>query len=44
MAELQYYADLCEKIKQAQKCLGQSYCVLVLGVGLEGQHHMACGM
>ena len=26
------------------KYLGQAYCVVVLGLGLEQQHHMSCGM
>ena len=42
-AEKQYYADLCMKLDISQKILGQSYCVLVLGIGLEHNHHMACG-
>ena len=42
-AEKQYYADLCLKMDISQKILGQSYCVLVLGIGLENNHHMACG-
>ena len=43
-AERQYYADLCAKIEVAQKWLGHAYGVLVMGMGLEEQHHMACGM
>ena len=43
-AEMQYYAELCTKLEGAQKQLGRAYCVLVLGIGLHAQHHMACGM
>ena len=41
--EKQYYADLLQKIDIAQKVLGQSYCILVLGEGIATQHHMECG-
>ena len=27
----------------AQKVLGQAYCILILGIGIDEQHHMACG-
>lgn len=43
LAELKYYEDLCNKLEAAGKQLGRAYCVLVLGIGLEGQHHMSCG-
>lgn len=43
LREKQYYEDLCTKIEGAQKQLGRAYCVLVLGIGLDTQHHMACG-
>ena len=43
LAEKKFYADLCEKLEGAQKLLGQAYCVLVLGIGMEYHHHMACG-
>lgn len=42
-AEKKYYADMCAKLAKAQQHLGQAYCVLVLGIGMEGQHHMSCG-
>lgn len=43
LTEKQAYADSKAKLKVAQKLLGQSYCMLVLGLGLEPQHHMYCG-
>ena len=43
LREKQYYADLLKKIDIAQKVLGQSYCILVLGEGIATQHHMECG-
>ena len=43
-AEMLYYAELCTKLEGAQKQLGRAYCVLVLGIGLDSQHHMSCGM
>jgi len=42
-AEKQYHADLCAKLEIAQQYLGQAYCVLVLGIGMQHQHHMSCG-
>jgi len=42
-AEKKYYADMCSKLAKAQQHLGQAYCVLVLGIGMEDQHHMSCG-
>ncbi|KAK2152624.1 hypothetical protein LSH36_324g01008 [Paralvinella palmiformis] len=44
LSEVKYYEDLCAKLEAAQKQLGKAYCVLVLGIGLFSQHHMACGM
>ena len=44
LSEKQAYADSLVKLEEAQKYLGQAYCVLVLGLGLEQQHHMSCGM
>ncbi|XP_005099837.1 protein phosphatase 1 regulatory subunit 36 [Aplysia californica] len=38
------YAESCERLSVAQKLLGRAYCILVLGLGLEEQHHMECGM
>ena len=43
LAEKKAYEDACAKLGIAQKQLGQAYCILVLGLGLEQQHHMACG-
>lgn len=43
LTEKQAYADSKAKLKVAQKLLGQSYCMLVLGLDLEPQHHMYCG-
>ncbi|KAL4237778.1 hypothetical protein ACF0H5_002490 [Mactra antiquata] len=44
LSEKQAYADSLVKLKEAEKYLGQAYCVLVLGLGLEDEHHMICGM
>lgn len=44
LSEKKAYADSLVKLKIAEKFLGQSYCVLVLGLGLDDQHHMACGL
>ncbi|CAH1792159.1 unnamed protein product [Owenia fusiformis] len=42
-AEKQAIIDACETLEIGQKLLGQSYCVLILGLGLDQQHHMGCG-
>ncbi|XP_077997936.1 protein phosphatase 1 regulatory subunit 36-like isoform X2 [Glandiceps talaboti] len=42
-AEKQYLAELSQKLEAAQKRLAQSYCVLVLGLGMDEFHHMGCG-
>ncbi|XP_055956865.1 protein phosphatase 1 regulatory subunit 36 [Patella vulgata] len=44
LAERKALADACERLTVAQKLLGRSYCILVLGLGLEKQHHMSCGL
>lgn len=44
LSEKKAYADSLVKLEEAQKYLGQAYCVLVLGLGLEQQHHMSCGL
>ncbi|XP_033127774.1 protein phosphatase 1 regulatory subunit 36-like isoform X2 [Anneissia japonica] len=36
-------ASIIGRMEATQKCLAQSYCVLVLGLGLQNHHHMACG-
>ncbi|XP_064623437.1 protein phosphatase 1 regulatory subunit 36-like isoform X2 [Lineus longissimus] len=43
VAELKYYENLCQRVEVAQRQIGQTYCILVLGLGLEPFHHMACG-
>ncbi|XP_076442085.1 protein phosphatase 1 regulatory subunit 36-like [Babylonia areolata] len=43
LSEKKAYANAVERMEVAQKLLGRSYCVLVLGLGLEKQHHMECG-
>ena len=43
LREKAYFEDLCAKLAAAQKLLGSAYCVLVLGVGMDKHHHMACG-
>ncbi|ELT90431.1 hypothetical protein CAPTEDRAFT_35346, partial [Capitella teleta] len=42
-AEIQLYAELCDKLESARKQLGRAYCVLILGIGLNDHHHMSCG-
>lgn len=42
-SEKEAYEVACAKLKVAHRLLGQSYCLLVLGLGLENVHHMACG-
>ncbi|CAG5128351.1 unnamed protein product, partial [Candidula unifasciata] len=37
------YANVCDRLKHAQKMLGGAYSLLLLGLELEEQHHMACG-
>ncbi|XP_060559835.1 protein phosphatase 1 regulatory subunit 36-like [Ruditapes philippinarum] len=44
LSEKQAYADSLVKLQAAEKYLGRAYCVLVLGLGLEEQHHMSCGI
>ena len=41
--ERQVFADACARVEIARKKLGQSYCHLVLGIGLNDLHHMGCG-
>ncbi|GFO27494.1 protein phosphatase 1 regulatory subunit 36-like [Plakobranchus ocellatus] len=43
VAETLEIANACERLSVAQKLLGRAYCILVLGLGLEEQHHMECG-
>lgn len=43
LSEKKAYANAIERLEVAQKLLGRSYCVLVLGLGLDKQHHMECG-
>ncbi|XP_074657411.1 protein phosphatase 1 regulatory subunit 36-like [Tubulanus polymorphus] len=43
-AELKVYEEICNKLEVAQKQLGKAYCILILGLGLEPYHHMACGL
>ncbi|XP_070181319.1 protein phosphatase 1 regulatory subunit 36-like isoform X2 [Littorina saxatilis] len=43
LSEKKAYANAMERMEVAQKLLGRSYCVLVLGLGLDKQHHMECG-
>ncbi|XP_039249371.2 protein phosphatase 1 regulatory subunit 36-like isoform X2 [Styela clava] len=42
-AEIQALADTKKKMEVTRRKLGQSYCVLILGLGIEKQHHMGCG-
>lgn len=44
LSEKKAYADSLVKLQAAERYLGQAYCVLVLGLGLEEQHHMSCGL
>ncbi|XP_048586607.1 protein phosphatase 1 regulatory subunit 36 isoform X2 [Nematostella vectensis] len=43
LAEKKALASAYTRQETAQKLLAQKYCVMVLGLGLEDQHHMACG-
>ncbi|XP_013409842.1 protein phosphatase 1 regulatory subunit 36 [Lingula anatina] len=43
LSEKKAYEEACQKLQVAQKHLGQSYCVLILGLDMQFQHHMACG-
>ena len=43
LAEKKALATAIAKEEAAQKLLSKSYCIMVLGLGLEEQHHMACG-
>ncbi|CAK8696828.1 unnamed protein product [Clavelina lepadiformis] len=42
-AEIQAMLDIQKQLAVTKKHLGQAYCVLLLGIGLEKQHHMGCG-
>ncbi|XP_035666028.1 protein phosphatase 1 regulatory subunit 36-like isoform X1 [Branchiostoma floridae] len=44
LAEKKAMAEASARMAVAQKRLGQSYCVLILGLGIPRQHHMGCGM
>ncbi|KAH3858853.1 hypothetical protein DPMN_101494 [Dreissena polymorpha] len=44
LSEKKAYADSLVKLEEAEKYLGQTYCVLVLGLGLQDEHHMQCGV
>lgn len=41
--EKEEYAAAIEKLQVAQKMLGQSHAIMVLGLGMENEHHMSCG-
>ncbi|RMX40903.1 hypothetical protein pdam_00012038 [Pocillopora damicornis] len=43
LAERKALATAVSKQESAQRLLGQCYCTLVLGLGLEDKHHMGCG-
>jgi len=43
LAERKALATAVGKQEAAQRLLGQCYCTLVLGLGLEDKHHMGCG-
>lgn len=43
LSEKKAYANTLERVEVAQKLLGRSYCILVLGLGLDKLHHMECG-
>ncbi|XP_068682981.1 protein phosphatase 1 regulatory subunit 36-like [Montipora foliosa] len=43
LAERKALATAISKQEAAQRLLGQSYCTLVLGLGLEDKHHLGCG-
>ncbi|XP_069494311.1 protein phosphatase 1 regulatory subunit 36 isoform X2 [Ambystoma mexicanum] len=41
--EMQAVAGIATRTELAKKHFAQMYCILVLGVGMPEQHHMACG-
>lgn len=41
--EREEFETACEKLDIAQKMLGQSHAIMVLGLGMESEHHMSCG-
>lgn len=41
--EREEFEAACEKLNIAQKMLGQSHGIMVLGLGMESEHHMSCG-
>lgn len=43
LAERKALATAVGKQEAAQRLLGQCYCTLVLGLGLQDKHHMGCG-
>ncbi|BFZ11491.1 hypothetical protein BsWGS_14530 [Bradybaena similaris] len=43
MGEKLAYAQVCDRLRHAQKLLGGAYSLLLLGLDLEEQHHLACG-
>jgi len=43
LAERKALATAVSKQEAAQRLLGQCYCTLVLGLGLEDKHHLGCG-
>ncbi|KAL3872663.1 hypothetical protein ACJMK2_035876 [Sinanodonta woodiana] len=43
LSEKKAHADACVKLELTQKLLGQSYCMLVLGLGISTPHHMDHG-
>lgn len=43
LAEKKALATAVSKQEAAQRLLGQCYCRLVLGLGLEDKHHLGCG-
>ncbi|XP_002126905.2 protein phosphatase 1 regulatory subunit 36 [Ciona intestinalis] len=42
-AEVKALAETQQRLVVTKRRLGQAYCVIVLGLGLEKHHHMGCG-
>ena len=43
LSEQAAMAEIQNRMSMVQRKLAESYCVLILGLGLKEHHHMACG-
>ena len=41
--EKKAYLNVEQRLDEAQKLLAKRYCILIMGLDTEGQHHMICG-